>query len=288
MAGGTRRGGRRPAAGPQLDGAIAVVTGAGSGIGRATALRLAELGATVHVVDVAGAAAADTRAAVEAQGGRAVDHAVDVSDAAAVDALADRVFTAGGRVDVLVNNAGIACSGPIEAMTTEDWQRVVGVNLLGVGYGVQAFVPRMLERRRPATVVNVASIAGLVPSSGRTAYCASKYGVVGLTRALHAELAPQGIRVAAVCPGLVRTGLARNAILRGAAERDRPALEQFIAQRGTPPEAVAEVITDAIHGRWLVRVVPRRQTALWLAERASPRAAQALKDGVARLIASRA
>ena len=101
------------------------------------------------------------------------------------------VYDADGRVDILHNNAGIAHAGNIEATTIEDWQRVIGVNLLGVAYGIQAFVPRMLTQGRPASIVNTASLAGLVPSALMAPYCASKYGVVGMTEALNAELSGQ-------------------------------------------------------------------------------------------------
>ena len=168
-----------------LTGKTAVVTGAGSGIGRATALLLARHGARVHVTDVNAEAAA---AVADEIGASAVAHTVDVSVPEQVQALADSVFESDGAVDILHNNAGIGHAGEIEATTIEDWQRVIAVNLLGVAYGVQVFVPRMLTQGRPATIVNTASEAGLVPTAKMAPYCTSKFGVVGMSESLDAEL----------------------------------------------------------------------------------------------------
>ena len=168
-----------------LTGKIAVITGAGSGIGRSTARLLARHGAKVHVADLNAEAAAAVTCEI---GGGAIDHAVDVSRPEEVEALAKAIFDTDGRVDILHNNAGIGHGGDIEATTVEDWQRVIGVNLLGVAYGVQAFVPRMLKQAAPATIVNTASEAGLIPVARMVPYCASKFGVVGMSQALDAEL----------------------------------------------------------------------------------------------------
>ena len=146
-----------------LTGKIAVVTGAGSGIGRATARLLARHGAKVHVADIN----TDAAAAVAAEiGGGATGNTVDVTRPDDLEALAETVFGRHGCVDILHNNAGIGHGGDIEATTVEDWQRVFGVNLLGVAYGVQAFVPRLLRQDHPATIVNTASEAGPFPSHG--------------------------------------------------------------------------------------------------------------------------
>src|SRR5689334_5474411 len=156
----------------EFAGKVVVVTGAGSGIGRATARLFGRLGARVHVADIDGTSAE----AVAAELGDGVAHTVDCSDPDAVEAFAERVFADGRGVDVLHNNAGIGHAGDLEQTTMEDWQRVIGVNLLGVAYGVQAFVPRLLAQGRPATVVNTASAAGLFALPQMAPYCASKFG----------------------------------------------------------------------------------------------------------------
>ena len=271
-----------------LAGKIAVITGAGSGIGRATALLLARRGARVHLADIDSAAVEAVRAEVEGAGGDAAAHEVDCSDPAAVEAFAERVFAADGRVDVLHNNAGIGHSGNLEATTMDDWTRVIGVNLLGVAYGVQAFVPRMLEQGGAAAVVNTASMAGLVGVPGLVPYCASKFGVVGLSEALDAELAPRGIRVSAMCPGVIDTDITRTAIMRGDAAGRRDEAIDLYRRRGAPPEAVAETVLAALERHRPVHVVPALHVKpLWLLKRLSPRSAALVLRTAGRLTRQR-
>jgi NAD(P)-dependent dehydrogenase (short-subunit alcohol dehydrogenase family) len=268
----------------EFAGKIVVVTGAGSGIGRATARLFGRLGARVHVADIDGAAAET----VAAELGDGVAHTIDCSDPAAVEALADRVFAEGRGVDVLHNNAGIGHAGDVEQTTMEDWQRVIGVNLLGVAFGVQAFVPRMLEQGRPATVVNTASAAGLFALPQMAPYCASKFGVVGLTEALSAELRGRGVRVCAICPGVIDTPIVRNSILRGEPETRRESIVDFYGRRGTSPEEVAEAVLDAVRGGKLIRTVPRAEVGVpWTLRRISPRLAGALISRLAGVIGPR-
>jgi NAD(P)-dependent dehydrogenase (short-subunit alcohol dehydrogenase family) len=259
----------------ELAGKIAVITGAGSGIGAATARLLAARGAKVHLADLNADAAEAVARHIRQAGGTAEAHAVDVADPAAVEALAKAVYDADGRVDILHNNAGIAHAGNIEATTIEDWQQVIGVNLLGVAYGIQAFVPRMLTQGRPASIVNTASLAGLVPAALMAPYCASKYGVVGMTEALNAELSGQGIHVSAVCPGVIDTAIARTCITRGRMETLQGQVTATYARRGTPPEAVAEAVLHAIRTRKMIITVPRKEALPGvLLHRISPRLAQ--------------
>src|SRR2546429_3195449 len=208
---------------------VAVVTGAGSGIGRSTELLLARSGASVHVADINAESAEQVSREIESAGGRATAHALDVSDPAAVEALAEAVFAADGHVDILHNNAGIGHGGNIEATTVEDWQRVIGVNLLGVAYGIQAFVPRMLAQGRPASVINTASQAGINPAPKMAPYSASKFGVVGMTESLNAELSPRGIRFSAICPGVISTDIVRTSTMRGELAGKQGKLTDFYA-----------------------------------------------------------
>jgi NAD(P)-dependent dehydrogenase (short-subunit alcohol dehydrogenase family) len=262
-----------------------VVTGAGSGIGRATALMFAARGARMHLADVDEEAVGAVQAEIEGRGGRARAHTVDCSDPGAVEAFAERVWAADGRVDVLHNNAGIGHAGDLESTTMDDWTRVIGVNLLGVAYGIQAFVPRILAQGAPAAIVNTASAAGLFGLPRMAPYCASKFGVVGLSEALDAELAPRGVRVTAVCPGLVDTPIVSSAILRGElAEEERATAIDLYRRRGASPDDVARVVLEAVERHRPVRVVPKGQVgAIWLAKRVSPRAYGATVRTLTRL-----
>jgi NAD(P)-dependent dehydrogenase (short-subunit alcohol dehydrogenase family) len=268
-----------------LDGRVAVITGAGSGIGRSTARLLARHGARVHAADLRADAAEAVAGEIEAGGGSAVAHALDVSDPAAVEALAAQIFETEGGVDILHNNAGIGHGGNIEATTVEDWRRVIEVNLLGVAYGVQAFIPRMLRQGRPATVVNTASQAGLFPAANLAPYCASKYGVVGLSEALNAELAHRGIRVVAICPGIIDTPIVSTAIVRGEVERIHGNLSDFYSRHGASPDEVADAVLRAIEKPTLIVSVPKRQVlALYLLHRLSPRLVQPIARRMSKLL----
>jgi NAD(P)-dependent dehydrogenase (short-subunit alcohol dehydrogenase family) len=250
---------------------VAVVTGAGSGIGRSTALLLARNGAKVHVADVNGESAQKVAAEIEAAGGSAAAHTLDVSDPDAVEALAETVFAADRHVDILHNNAGIGHGGNIEATTIEDWQRVIGVNLLGVAYGVQAFVPRMLAQGRPASVINTASQAGINPAPKMAPYCASKFGVVGMTESLNAELSKRGIHFSAICPGVISTNIVATSTMRGELAGKQGKLVDFYGTKGVSPDEVADAVLRAIEKHTLIVPVPRRQVLVpYLLHRLSP------------------
>lgn len=193
---------------PLLQDHIAVVTGAGSGIGRAIALGYAREGASLAALDMNGAAAEKTAADIKAAGGKALALALDVTDRAACHAVAAEVARQLGQVSVLVNNAGIvrrnAFTADAEAVT-KDWQDTIATNLTGVFNVTQAFIAPL--RARKGRIVNIGSVQSFVhtrtPSS--TAYTASKHGVLGFTRALAAELGPEGVRVNAIGPGFIET-----------------------------------------------------------------------------------
>ncbi len=265
-----------------LTGKVAVITGAGSGIGAATARLLARHGAKVHVADLNAEAAT---AVAREIGGGATDHAVDVSRPEEVEALAKAVFDQDGRVDILHNNAGIGHGGDIEQTTVEDWHRVIGVNLLGVAYGVQAFVPRMLKQGHPATIVNTASQAGLIPIARMAPYCASKFGVVGMSESLDAELRPRGIRVIALCPGIINTPIIRGGIMRGQLGADQEKIVAFYGKHGASPDTVAAAVLDAIARPRVIVVSPPSQVlAPYLLHRLSPRLAQPLARTMTKIV----
>jgi NAD(P)-dependent dehydrogenase (short-subunit alcohol dehydrogenase family) len=268
-----------------LTGRVAVITGAGSGIGRASTLLLARHGARVHACDIDNDAAEAVAAQVRASGGQATAHELDVSAPELVEALAAALFAEHGHVDILHNNAGIGHGGDIAGTTVEDWQRIINVNLLGVAYGIQAFVPRMLGQGRGASVINTASMAGIVPAAKMAPYCASKYGVVGLSEALNAELSKRGIHVSAICPGVINTPIVARAIMRGEMAAIHDKAVGFYGKHGASPDEVAQAVLRTIESHKLIVPVPRRQvTAPYLLHRLSPRLTQPLARSLIRIV----
>ena len=196
----------------ELEGRVALVSGGGSGIGRGIVLALAGEGMRVVVADVESDAAEAVAAEITAAGGEAIAETVDVSDVAAVEALADRCDERYGGVDVLCNNAGVVGHTPIGPESLDSWRWIIDVNLFGVVHAINTFVPRMLarvaEHGGEAHVVNTSSLGGgLLSGDGWeiTAYRASKFAIVAMSRDLRAELAGSGIGVSVLCPGGVET-----------------------------------------------------------------------------------
>lgn len=219
------------------------ITGAGSGIGAATARRYAALAADVACVDIDGERAEKTARVCRERGARAQAFACDVSGAAAVHALAETVEAELGPVDVLVNNAGVGVAGPFLEASVEDWDWLIGVNLNGVAYGCRAFGAPMVERGR-GQIVNVASGAAYMMSRDMAAYCASKAGVVALSRCLRAEWSRHGVGVSVICPGVINTPIARATRMVGPlADRQERIARAF--RFGHPPGLVAKAIVDA-------------------------------------------
>ena len=192
-----------------LAGRVAFVTGAGSGIGRATATRFAEEGADVAVVDLNERAASETADAVRALGRRAEALRADVANGAEVEAAAQRAQAAFGRIDILVNNAGITRDATIRKMTDEDWDLVIDVHLKGTFLCTRAVVPRIRDGGRGGAVVNMSSISGKIGNFGQANYAAAKAGIVALTKVTAREYARYGIRANAIQPGLIDTAMTR-------------------------------------------------------------------------------
>jgi 3-oxoacyl-[acyl-carrier protein] reductase len=186
---------------------VAVVTGAGRGIGHAIAVRLAKEGARVASVSRTEANAQKTADEINAaRADAAKAYAVDVADAAAIQKAAEQIFTDFGRVDILVNNAGVTRDGLSMRMSLEDWDTVMNTNLKGAFAFTQA-VMRPMIKQRSGRIVNISSIAGLTGNAGQANYAASKAGLIGLTKTLARELASRGITVNAVAPGLIETDM---------------------------------------------------------------------------------
>ena len=267
-----------------LAGKTAVVTGAGSGIGRSLAILLAERGALVHAADIDEASVQAVAGEIRAAGGGAQAHAVDVADPDAVGRLADLVFAA-GPVDLLFNNAGIGLAGEITDTTLSDWRRLIDVNLMGVVHGLHAFLPRLLAQDRPAHIVNTASMAGLVPAAGLGAYSATKAAVVGLTDALDIELGDTQVRVSALCPGVINTAIVATSTMRGQWEDRRTRTVDLYARRGTSPEVVARQVLAAVTRGRRVIPAPRYQVVPhWMLKRVLPPAGRAMSAATYRYL----
>ncbi|GGX11904.1 short chain dehydrogenase [Streptomyces malachitofuscus] len=251
----------------RFGGQLVLVTGAGSGIGRATALAFAEAGARVLAVDRDAEAAARTADEARRRGAAAAwAETADVSDEQAMEKLAARVTTEHGVVDVLVNNAGIGLGGSFFDTTTEDWKKVLDVNLWGVIHGCRLFGSRMAERGQGGHIVNVASAAAFQPSRALPAYGTSKAAVLMLSECLRAELVGRGIGVSAICPGFVNTAITSTARFAGVDAEEERRLQRRAARlyglRGYPPEKVAAAILRAVvRDEPVVPVTPEARAA---------------------------
>lgn len=259
-----------------FQGKVAIVTGAASGIGRALALELARRGARVVVTDRYGDGARDVATEVakdpQASGAIAWAEQLDVRDLGAFENVVARAVARSGRVDLLFNNAGIGIGGEADGYTPEDWDDVLDVNLRGVSNGVQAVYRQMISQR-DGHIVNTASVAGLLTTPGQVSYCAAKHGVVAMSRALRVEAKTHGVRVSALCPGVVWTpilGGGRYGHPGYEGMRDELVRKLWSATRPISPEELATRALDAVLRNESVIVVPRWWRAIWLAERLAP------------------
>jgi NAD(P)-dependent dehydrogenase (short-subunit alcohol dehydrogenase family) len=269
-----------------LAGKTALITGAGSGIGRETALACARRGASLALCDLNADGLAETARLVRALGGerRVLAQPVDVASAEQMRAFANAVHRDVPAVDLLVNNAGVGLGGGLLDTSLEDWRWIVDINLMGVVHGCHFFVPRMVERGAGGHVVNVASAAGFLPSELLSAYTATKYAVLGLSESLHIELDRRGIGVSAICPGIINTGITRSARLRGVAAADgaREAMIAGYQRRNYGPERVAHNILRAVQRNRMVAPVAVEAWAAYYLKRIAPWAIHALARWQAR------
>ena len=246
----------------------AVVTGAGSGLGRAMALDLAKRGGSLIISDIDAASAEQTAEQVRALRAHAEVIACDVTDRGAVFALVDEADKRLGGIDFIANNAGVAVGGPFDEISIEDWRWAIDINLWGVIYGCQAAVTKMRPRGR-GYIVNDASAAGLVAPPAMSAYNVSKAGVVSLSETLFAEYKSQGIRVSVLCPTFFRTNIIESG--RGAtSEKEDAQVIRWMERSKVQAADVAKAAIDSVRDGKLYVQPMRDGRMAWRLKRTAP------------------
>ena len=250
-----------------FNGKRCLITGAASGIGRATAVAAGRDGAELVLTDIRAEDLAQVAEEIRAQGGTVLHAAsADVSDYEAVRALAEEVHAAHGSMDVVMNVAGIATWGTVERLEHHHWRRTVDVNLMGPIHVIETFVPPMIEAGRGGHLVNVSSAAGLFGFPWHAAYSAAKFGLRGISEVLRFDLRRHGIGVSLVCPGGVDTGLVKTLHIAGVdreSKRVARHTERF-QKRAVSPERAAKAILDGVkRGRYWVYTSPDIRIGFW-------------------------
>lgn len=255
----------------------AVVTGAGGGLGRAVCLQLARRGARLVISDVHQARCEETARLVEAAGGQATPLLVDVSDAAQVEGMADEAERVLGRIDLVVNNAGVAGGGKIGDVSLDDWQWILRINLWGVIHGCHVFAPRLV-RQRSGAILNVASLAGIACAPWMGSYNVSKAAVIALSETLCAEVAADNVRVTVLCPAFFKTNLLET--MRVTEPQFRQLAEGAFASSTMTADEVAGAALRAVERGQLYCLPMREGRLAWRLKRLMP-------QQFVRLVASR-
>jgi NAD(P)-dependent dehydrogenase (short-subunit alcohol dehydrogenase family) len=257
-------------------GMIAVITGGASGIGRALGEELANRGAVVILADIDIALAEHTAAEIAVRGGRALARKLDVVNEDTFRTLIEETFSQYGRLDFLFNNAGITVGGEAHELDKDAWDRVLGIDLLGVINGVRAAYPIMVKVGQ-GHIINISSLSGLIPSPFQAPYVTAKFGVVGLSLALRAEAHGHGVRVSVVCPGVIDTPILKTTPIVGL---DRERVFQLFP-KGMPPDVCARKILRAVEKNKGLIVVTALARLIWIVYRISP--AFCVRIGVAAM-----
>jgi len=257
-----------------LRGKRCLITGAASGIGRATAVAAAAKGAELYLTDIQAEALEEVAAEIGQRGGTvAYIRVADVADHDAVVAMAEEIHAAHGGMDVVMNIAGISTWGPIEKLERRHWQKMVDVNLMGPISVLECFVPPMIEARRGGHVVNVSSAAGLFGLPWHAAYSASKFGLRGVSEVLRFDLRRHDIGVSLVCPGAVRTPLVGTVEIVGV-ERSNPriqrAIEQFERHAASPEKVAERILTGIEKNRYMVFTSADTRIGYWVQRKFAP------------------
>lgn len=251
-----------------LRGKRCLITGAASGIGRATAVAAAREGAELVLTDVQDEVLQRVAAQVQASGGSVLHAAAaDVSDYEAVRALAADVHAAHGSMDVVMNIAGISTWGTVDQLSHDDWKRQVDVNLMGPIHVIEEFIPPMIEAGRGGHLVNVSSAAGLFGFPWHAAYSAAKFGLRGVSEVLRFDLRKHAIGVSLVCPGGVDTGLVKTLHIAGV-DRENPRIarqtRRFQRHAVSPERAAEAILTGVKRGRYWVYTSPDIRIGFWI------------------------
>ncbi|MCW2747650.1 MAG: oxidoreductase, short chain dehydrogenase/reductase family protein [Nocardioidaceae bacterium] len=255
-------------------GGVAVITGAGSGIGAGLVTYAASLGMRIALADISSEAIEKRAAELAAEGVETLTMQVDVSKPDQVEALAERVFDTWGEVSLLVNNAGVELHGNTWELPVDKWQRIINVNLNGVFYGMRFFIPRMLKQEARGHVVNVSSVAALRINAGTASYAATKHGNLALTECAAAEMkaVSDNVVFSAVLPGAVRTRIFEDAMTAdddGFAAKSKADMTEALATLGIDPVEAAEIIfTGAARGDLRIHTDPAMSREL-IAERSA-------------------
>ncbi|MBN1572161.1 MAG: SDR family NAD(P)-dependent oxidoreductase [Deltaproteobacteria bacterium] len=245
---------------------VAVVTGAASGIGKAVSLELGRSGANVVCVDKDGEGARDTASSIKKEGGTAEAVILDVTDGKAVEALIKKTAREHGRIDYIFNNAGIGVGGEVRDLKPDHWKKIIDVNLWGVIHGTLAAYRIMIDQGF-GHIVNTASLAGLAPTPINTPYAVTKHAVVGLSTSLRAEARDLGVKVSAVCPGVIETNILYKSEMLKADRKE--ALAQVRIKRMNVDKAARDILKGVKKNKPIIVITPHAKV-LWRIQRFFP------------------